>query len=164
MRSLGAVVEALVAAVLDAGDQSPFRLAVTAQLVGDQHPRQAPLLDQLAQEPLRSCGVTPGLHQNIEHIAVAVDRPPEPVRLAANPDHHLVEMPFIIWSGPIMPDLAGELGAEFHDPGADRLIAHRHATLGQQILDITKTHIEAYVRPNGVADNLTGKAVAFQAA
>jgi hypothetical protein len=45
---------------------------------------------QLAQEALGRVLVAPALHQHVEHEAVLVDRPPQPVLLAGDGDHHLI--------------------------------------------------------------------------
>jgi hypothetical protein len=78
-------------AVLDPRHQVFLRRGIARQLVGDQHPRRLPLPpQQLAQEALGRVLVAPALHQHVEHEAVLVDRPPQPVLLAGDGDHHLI--------------------------------------------------------------------------
>jgi hypothetical protein len=82
--------------VLDSGDQAPVGGAVAAQFVGDQHPGH--LLqpgEQLAEEPGRSLRVAPGGDQNVQDIAVLVDRAPQVVGLTCDLDEDLVEMPLV---------------------------------------------------------------------
>ena len=91
VRILGPVVEALVPVVLDPGHQLFLRRGIARQLVGDQHTRwPALLLQQLAQEALGRVLIAAALHQHVEHDAVLVDRPPQPVLLAGNGDHDLI--------------------------------------------------------------------------
>ena len=48
---------------------------VAGQLVGDNHPRHIPqALEQFTEKPLGCFGVSPRLHQDVEHVAVLVDR------------------------------------------------------------------------------------------
>jgi hypothetical protein len=70
------------------GDAVAFRLAV------DQHPRAPGLLvDQRGQEALRGPGVPPGLHQDVEDVAVLVNHLPQALPLAVDLDEDLVGMP-----------------------------------------------------------------------
>src|SRR3954453_3274760 len=62
--------------------------------VGDHDARRPALsLQQLAQEPFGGPYVPPALHQNVEHDAVLVHRAPQPVLLAGDFQHDLIEMP-----------------------------------------------------------------------
>ena len=54
--------------------------AIAAQRVGHENAGHAPALHQLPQETLGRAGIPSALHRNFEHIAVRVDRPPEPWR------------------------------------------------------------------------------------
>jgi hypothetical protein len=91
VRILGSVVEAFVPAMLDPRHQHLLRRGIACQLVGDQHARRPTLLpQQLAQQALGGLLVPPALHQHVEHDAVLVDRPPQPVLLAGDGDHHLI--------------------------------------------------------------------------
>jgi hypothetical protein len=55
-----------------------MRHRVTAELVGDQHPRYPALLgQQLTEEPLGGLGIPARSDQDVEHIAVLVDGPPQ---------------------------------------------------------------------------------------
>ena len=50
---------------------------VAGQLVGDDHPRHvAQALEQLAEKSLGRHRVAARLHQDVEHVAVLVDRAP----------------------------------------------------------------------------------------
>ena len=104
-------------AVLDPGHRFPLRRGIARQLVGDQHPRRLALpLEQLAQQALGGSLVAPALHQHVEHDAVLVDRPPQPVLLPGDGDHNLVEMPLITATGQPTADLVGEGLAKLAGP------------------------------------------------
>lgn len=104
------------------GDHQPLRLAVppfpaqlprrrsddvdarpvAAQLVGDQHPGHVgQAREQLAKEPGRGLGVTPGRDQNVQDDAVVVDHPPQVVGLSVDLNEHLVQVPRAAWAGPL---------------------------------------------------------------
>ena len=92
--NLGPVVLAsplvMVSSEADLLERSPVR----AQLVG-RHPgrSEAVLPEQLANE-LRSCGlVAPALDQDLQHLALIVNRPPQVHLLAGNANDHFVQMP-----------------------------------------------------------------------
>ena len=80
--------------VLDPRHHLPLGRAIARQLIGDQHPGCSALaLEQLTQQALGGALVASALHQHVEHEAVLVDRPPQPVLLADDGDRDLVEVP-----------------------------------------------------------------------
>ncbi len=88
-----------------------------------------------------------------------VDRTPEIVLLAVDPEKHLVEVPGIAWSRPPPAQLIGEAPAEFQAPAPDALVGDDHAPFGQQQLNIPQTQAEHIVEPHSVGDDLGGEAV-----
>jgi hypothetical protein len=77
-----------------------MRHRVTAELVGDQHPRRRALpLEEFAEEPLGGLGVPARLDQDVEDVAVPVDGPPQLLPTAVDRQEHLVEMPLVAGSG-----------------------------------------------------------------
>src|SRR3954452_7182672 len=83
VRALRPVVQVAALAVLDTGQDLPLGRAIAAQLVGHDHTRDVlQPLQQLLEEAPGRLGVAPALHQDVEHGAVLVDRPPEVVDLA----------------------------------------------------------------------------------
>ena len=72
----------------------------------------------------------------------------------------LVEVPFVAWPGPAAAQRSAEGLAEFLAPAPDRLIGNDNASLGQKQLDIPQAEAEHVVQPDGVADDLGGKAMA----
>jgi hypothetical protein len=76
----GPVVEPFAPAVLDPGHQLSLRRGIARQLVGDQHARRPALaLEELAQQTLGRPLVTSALDQHVEHKAILVDGPPQPL-------------------------------------------------------------------------------------
>lgn len=99
MAVLGPVIESLVSEMLDRWHGLLSGCTIGSQLVGD-HPlgSHALLLQQSGQDPLCRLGVAPSLHDLVENIAILIDRAPKPVCLAGDADHHLVQVPDIVWS------------------------------------------------------------------
>src|SRR3954462_7981135 len=98
---LGAVNEITALALLPMRQDLAFRRGGALELVGDDHPRRIlQALQQLAKEALGGFGIAPALHQDIEHLAVLIDRTPEMVLLATDAQKHLVDEPFVAWPGP----------------------------------------------------------------
>ena len=84
MRRLGAVVQPLVRAVLDLWAKSPYGVAIAAQLVGHDNLGDAPSSHQFSEKSLGSMGVPATFDQDLQHVAVRVDRPPKPVLLTSD--------------------------------------------------------------------------------
>src|SRR5215210_1410631 len=161
MRVLGPVVETLMLAMLDRGHHLALGRAVARQLVRDHDTRDPALLfQQLAQQALGGPLVPPLLDENVEHNPILVDRPPEPVLLAADHQAHLIEVPFIARTGQPTPDLVGEALAELARPLPDGLMAHVNTAGRQHLFDHAQAERKAEIEPDGVADDLAWKAVA----
>ena len=78
MRHLGPIVGVLLGVVDRRGQSATGGRPVAAELVGDQPPRLFPLaLQDLAKESLGGPCVATALHEDIECIAILVDKPDE---------------------------------------------------------------------------------------
>lgn len=96
------VVQVLRSAVLHAAHQPSVGHTVAGQLVGDQNPRHVlQSREQLAEKPGRGRGVTSGGNQDVQHIPVLVNRPPQIVSLPVDLDEYLVKVPRIPRAGPM---------------------------------------------------------------
>jgi hypothetical protein len=74
---LRAIVCSLIVYVLDIGQYLRLGGGITAQLVGDDGPRNVlQSMQQLAKEFLGSLSIAQRLHQDIEHLAVLIDGAP----------------------------------------------------------------------------------------
>src|SRR4051794_6157580 len=161
MRILGPIVEPLVPAVLAPGHQLPLRGGIARQLVRDHDPRRPALaLEELAEQALGRSLVAPALDEDVEHEAVLVDGPPQPVLLAGHPDLDLVQVPLVTGTGQPAADLVREPLAELQRPLPHDLVADRNAAGGQHLLDHAPAEREAEVEPDRVADDLGREPVA----
>jgi len=91
-----------------------------------------------------------------------INSPPKPMLLAANGDHHFIEVPFVAGRRPIATDLRGDLRAKPIDPDADRLVAYYHAASGQKILNVPQAEIEPVIAPDRIRDHRSREAISLQ--
>jgi hypothetical protein len=115
------IVETFVRAMFDHRHHLTSRGCVGAELVGNHPPRPAALLLQQApQQALGRLGVTPALDDLIEDISVLIDGPPEPVLLAGDRDHDLVEVPDVRAARCLALEAVGVTRADLSEPTAGR--------------------------------------------
>lgn len=140
----------------------PDRNPIAAQLVGDQNPRLAVLLDETPEEALRSPCIAALLDKNVEHIAIGIYGSPQPVHFAVDLDNDFIQVPFVPWRRSVATDASGKMTAETIDPLPHRLTADRHTALRKQVFDIGGAQGKSIVRPHRIADDFTWVTVAFQ--
>ncbi len=69
---------------------------VASQLIGDHDAWFiTDAVNNLPKEAFGRLLIAPRLYQDVEHNAVLIDRPPEPVAFTVDLQQHLVEMPFV---------------------------------------------------------------------
>jgi hypothetical protein len=111
------IVEVPVLSVFDTAQHLTFCRPVAPQFIGHDHPRDVRQpLKEFAEEFFGSSLVTPTLHQDIEYVLVLVDGAPEIVSFAIDREKHLIQVPFVTWSGVPAPKLVGVLLAKFPTP------------------------------------------------
>ena len=99
----------------------------------------------------------------IEHIAILIHGPPEPVLLAGNGDHDLVQVPDVAAAWRLAPEAASVSRPELQRPPADGLIGDEDAALEQHLLDQPQAQRKPEVQPDRMGDDLRRKAMAFVA-
>jgi hypothetical protein len=125
-----------------------MRGLIACQLVGDNHPRHIPqTLEQFMEKPLGCFGVSPRLHQDVEHVAVLVNRTPQIAPLAIDLDEHLIEVPFVARAGSARAQLVGVVLSECGTPGADRLVGDHHPAGQQQFLNVAQAQRKPVIQP-----------------
>lgn len=160
VRIFGSVIQPLMGAVLNLWHDLASGGAVGVQLVCD-HPlrRHSLLLQQPGQQTLGGLGVPAGLDDLVEHIAVLVDRSPQPAFAPIDADNKLVEVPDVAERGRLAAQAARIIGTVGPTPPADRLIRNSDTALEHHFLDLAQPHIEAEVEPDGSGNNLDWKAM-----
>ena len=160
----GAIVPVSVRAMGDGRHDRSVRSPVAAQLVGDQPPRLTLLaLQQLAKKACGSPAVAPRLDEDVDDVAILIDGTPEIVAPSLDGDEDLVQVPDIAQPALSTLEPASVCRTEREAPQPDRFVGHRDAPLGQEIFDIAKAHTKAVIQPDGMADDLGGKAVSVVA-
>ena len=104
-RHLTAIVEIPALPVFHAPQDLAFRGAIGSEFIRhDNSGRVARALRQLAKEALGRLRVAAALKQNVEHIPMVIDCPPEVVQFAPDADKPLIHEPLV--SGPRLEAVA----------------------------------------------------------
>ena len=142
--------------------QRSYRFDVATQLVRHHDAWLTKAIDQAPQEPLCSFRIAMLLHKNIESVTVCVNGAPQPLFLAVDWNDDFIKVPFISSIRSITLDAIGEVASEPVHPKPDGFAADNHASFGKQILHISRAEGKTIIRPNGITDDFSRKAVAFQ--
>src|SRR5215472_9434211 len=104
---------------------------IAAQLVGNDNTRDIPHpLEQLTEELSRRSLIAPGLHEDIEHFALLIDRAPKILQPTVDANEHLIEMPSIAESSATRTNPLAVDRTELQTPFADAFIANHAPALG----------------------------------
>ena len=127
---------------------------ITPQLIRHQTIRpQSLTLQQLSKESLGGAAISPRLNQNVDDIAVLIDRSPQVLLLTLNLHEHFIQIPEVAEPACFLLQPTSVLAAKLPAPLADRFKGDDDASLGQQIFDIPEAEAEAILEPYGVADD-----------
>jgi hypothetical protein len=97
------------------------------------------------------------LDENIQDVAILIDRPPQVMPFAVDGQKHLIQVPLVARPGPAASELMGIRLSEFPAPLPDRLVGDDDSTGEQQLFDIAVAEAEAKVQPDAMADDLGRK-------
>jgi hypothetical protein len=96
MRDFRTVVLSTSLAMGDAGDELAPGRSIAGEFISHQLMRDIlQPFQRLAQEACRSVFVPPFLHQDIQDLAILINRAPQIVALSINCDKHLVDVPHV---------------------------------------------------------------------
>ena len=129
---------------------------------GNSLRREALLLQQLSQQSPRRPSASSWLDQEVQNFTFVVDRSPQPVIKATDLDNHFVEMSTRTGARTAAAKIARNQSAKLQEPASNRFVRNIDATLGQQILDITKRKREPGVEPDRMSDDLGRKTVSLE--
>jgi hypothetical protein len=117
-----------------------------------------PGITAFSQQALERYGVAPAPDQDVKHVFVLIDGPPEPMLPARDSGHNRIKVPFV--SGcEQAADLVGLILADVSRPLTDCLAAHLDATGRQHLLNHASAERKAKVQPSGMADYFSRKSV-----
>jgi len=154
MRNFSAIVGVAVHAMCDVAEGGPHGSRVAPEPVSNEAKRLLSLaMQQPAEEFLGSPLVTSRLNQDVDHVAVLVDGPPQILLLAVDSDEHFIQMPGV--SQPALASLQfpNIVRTELLTPQPNRLIRHEDSPLGKQILDISEAQAKSVASPDRVTDD-----------
>jgi hypothetical protein len=97
------------------------------------------------------------LYENIQDVAILIDRPLQIMPFAVDVEKDFIEVPFITRSRAPAAELMGIRLPKFSTPRPHRLIGEDDAAFGHQLFNISVAQAEAEVEPDTVADNLCRK-------
>src|SRR3954453_9457689 len=110
---------------------------VRSELLGDDHRRREALaLQQLGHQLDGRSASAPALDQDLEDFALVVDGAPKVHPLAADPDHHLVEVPLRSGTRAVLAQSPREHRPELDDPVSDGFVRDVETAFGEQLLDV----------------------------
>ena len=125
------------------------------QLVGNHHPRHlAQALEQLTENSLRRCGVSPRRHQHVTHVAVLVDRTPQVMGDAVDLHQDLIDVPPVAGAGSAPAQLGGIARPEPGAPAPDRLPGEHDTAGQQQLLNVAQAQHKTVIPPHRVPEHL----------
>ena len=103
------------------------------------------------------------MHEEIQNLAFIVDGTPQPMTLPSNTNDHFIEVPIVAGRWSHMAQVSSNRRAKFEEPAPYALLGNIQAPLRKRILHISITQSEPGIEPNGVANDVSWKAVAFKA-
>jgi hypothetical protein len=117
--------------------------------------------EQLAEKLLRRLLIASALHEDVEHMIVLVDSPPQVMPLTLNGEKYLIQVPLVTRSRAPVTELIGVVLPKLPTPLADGFMGDGDATLEQQFFHVAVAQGEAIIEPDAMADDLAGEAVMF---
>ena len=127
---------------------------IAFEFVGVEPTGFAPLaFDQAAKEAGRGFFIPSSLHQDINGVAILIDRTPEILMLPVNGDDRFIEVPGIAQATLSFLQSSRIGGPKLQAPASYRFVGHDDAPFSQQLFDFTKAEAEAMIQSHGVTDN-----------
>jgi len=161
MRSLHSIVSVTLGRVSHVAEAGSHRGRVASQSVSNDPQRLSSLSAQKsAEEPFCGASITPRLHQDVDYVAILVDRPPEILQVAVDSKEDLVQMPVVAEPALSSLQFANTVCAKLLTPQPDRFIRYDDAALRQKILDVSEAEAETMVGPDRITYDLGRKPIA----
>ena len=140
----------------------PERRAVTLQFVDDNAKRNLALsLQELDKEAFRRTTVTPGLDEDVDHVAVLIHCTPEILPFAVDRNKDFVQEPRITETALSSLQFPCVLRTELRTPLSDCFVRNDDPAFREQIFHIAKAQAEPIVMPHGVTDDFGWESVSM---
>ena len=158
MRAFRSIVLVSRRAVHHRGHDRALGRGVAAELVRDQTARGAALsFQQFSEETFGRPLIAPGLHEDVDHVAVLVDRSPAILLTPLDVHEQFAQVPRVTHAAALAPERPGVRRTECPTPLPNGLVRNGDALLCQEIFGVSETQTRAVVDPEGVADDQRGK-------
>jgi hypothetical protein len=103
--------------------------------------------------------IATGLDQNINHVTILVDSPPQILSLALDSHEQFIQVPHVAQATLSSPQSPGVFNTKLPTPLSDGFIADCDASLCQKIFHISEAQAESVVEQNSMADDIRRKSV-----
>jgi hypothetical protein len=100
------------------------------------------------------------LNENIDHVTILVDGPPQILSLTLDHHEQFVQIPSVAQASLPSPERPGVFDTKLPTPLSDGFVADGDAPLCQKIFHISEAQAESVVEPNGMADNFMRESIA----
>ena len=121
----------VLACSMDHGREDvPMCSRITPKLVGDQLPGCLSLMFQgLTKEAFSGSTISAFGDQNIDHVSILIDGPPQIEALTLDGDEEFIDVPDVAESSPFPTQSSGVGRSEFLTPVSNRLIGDKDSSL-----------------------------------
>jgi hypothetical protein len=103
--------------------------------------------------------IATGLDENINHVTILVDSPPQILSLTLDSHEQFIQVPRVAQATLSSPQSPGVFNTKLPTPLSDGFVADCDAPLCQKIFHISEAQAKSVVKPNGMTDNFTGKSI-----
>jgi hypothetical protein len=120
-------------------------------------------LQQLAKEPAGRSGISAFLNEDVDHVSILVDSPPEIVPLALDVHEELVQVPHVSLTSLSTPKVPSVIESELLTPLPNGLVGDDDSAFCHEVLDVSEAQTESMIQPDGVTDDLRWESVSVVA-
>jgi hypothetical protein len=99
------------------------------------------------------------LNENVDHVSILVDSPPEIVPLALDIHEELVQVPHVSLTSLSTPKVPSVIESELLTPLPNGLVGDDDSAFCHEVLDVSEAQTESVIQPNRVTDDLGRKPV-----
>ena len=161
MRDFSPIVFVLTGAMDNGRKDLPMGSRITPKLVGDQLPGCLSLMLQgPTKEAFSGSTISAFGDQNIDHVSILIDGPPQIEALTLDGDEEFIDVPDVAESSLFPTQSSGVGRSEFLTPIADRFVGDENPSLCEQVFYVAKAQGESMIEPNSVTDDFWRETVA----
>ncbi len=146
MRDFSPVVFVLACSMDHGRKDFPMCGRITPKLVGDQLPGCLSLLFQhLTKEALSGSTISTLGNQNIDHVSILIEGPPQIEALTLDGDEEFIDVPDVVESSLFPTQSSGVGRSEFLTLVSDRFVGDKDSSLCKQVFYVSKAQGEPMV-------------------